>query len=60
MLALVRAEDQEAAMRRLRRAWWDWPELVAAIGERVEVLCGDVSQPNLGLDEAAYGQLVRR
>jgi long-chain acyl-CoA synthetase len=60
VLALVRADDQEAAVRRLRRAWWDWPGLAASIGERVQVLCGDVSQPQLGLDDSNYAQLVRQ
>ena len=57
LIALVRAEDQAAADRRLARAWWDWPELIAA---RVEALPGDVSLPRLGLDEAAYACLAGR
>jgi len=60
LIALVRAEDQEAAVHRLSRAWWDWPELASAIGERVEVLRGDVSLPRLGLTETAHDHLVRR
>jgi len=60
LIALVRAEDREAAPRRLARAWWDWPELAAAIGGRVEALAGDVALPHLGLEEGAYADLVRR
>ncbi|MBM3236443.1 AMP-binding protein [Candidatus Poribacteria bacterium] len=60
IVALVRTEDRKAAERRLFRSWWDWPELAGAIGERVEVLCGDVASPRLGLDEGDYDDLVRR
>jgi long-chain acyl-CoA synthetase len=60
IVALVRAEDREAAERRLSRAWWDWPELTSAIGGRVKVLSGDVALPYLGLDRAAYADLARR
>jgi long-chain acyl-CoA synthetase len=60
IVALVRAENEEGAVRRLSRIWWDWPELGRAIGDRVEVLCGDVSSPRLGLEEASYGTLVSR
>ncbi len=62
ILALVRAENHPLAAGRLERAWWDWPELRAALsqGGRVEVLCGDVSQPNLGLDEETYAETAGR
>lgn len=56
----MRAQDKEAATRKLLRAWWDWPELVKAIGNRVEVLKGDVSQAKLGLIEGDYKDLVQR
>jgi long-chain acyl-CoA synthetase len=60
LVALVRGESDEAAARRLARAWWDWPELGDAIGKRVEILRGDVAQPRLGLAPAAYDELARR
>jgi long-chain acyl-CoA synthetase len=62
ILVLVRAEDQASASHRLTRAWWDWPELAAALSEggRVEVLTGDVSQPHLGQDEETYDRLTSR
>ena len=60
LIAMVRAETPESALRRLSRAWWDWPELVEAIGTRVEVLCGDVAFPRLGLDAATYADLTTR
>ena len=59
IVALVRAEDEEAAARRLSRAWWDWPELAGSVGGRVQVQAGDVTQVRLRLAEAAYENLVR-
>jgi len=60
VLALVRAQDDSSATRRLTRAWWDLPGLASAVGGRVEVLRGDVSEPRLGLAEVAYASLVKR
>src|SRR5512135_123218 len=57
--ALIRADDSASAAQRLSRTWWDWPELAQAIGNRVQVLAGDVTQPCLGLDEGAYTGLVQ-
>ena len=58
VLALVRAVDAKEGARRLAREWWDWPELVSAIGTSVRVVCGDVCSPHLGLREADYVSLV--
>lgn len=58
VVALVRAADDEAARRRLARAWWDWPALCESIGGRVRVVCGDVAEPRLGLDALTYDGLV--
>jgi long-chain acyl-CoA synthetase len=60
IVALVRARDREIAERSLSRAWWDWADLVAAIGRQVEVIAGDVSAPRLGLDATIYAGLARR
>jgi long-chain acyl-CoA synthetase len=62
IIALVRAENQEAAALRLSRAWWDWPELASALRAKlkIEVLQGDVSLPQLGINDAAYASLVER
>lgn len=59
IIALVRAADREGARHRLSRAWWDWHELAEAIGTRVQVECGDVTAPCLGLEPAAYHALVQ-
>lgn len=60
LVALVRAANGTEATQRLRRAWWDWPETVGAIGSRVELLCGDVTAPYLGLDKTVYNKVVRQ
>jgi long-chain acyl-CoA synthetase len=60
IVAFVHADTREDALRALKRAWWDWPELVDAIGRRVEALAGDVVAPDLGLDPASYADLTRR
>jgi len=60
VVALVRAGSDEAAAWRLRRAWWDMPELVAAVGDRVEARAGDTGRPGLGLAPAAADDLARR
>jgi long-chain acyl-CoA synthetase len=58
LVALVRGEGAEAAARRLARGWSDWPEPSGAIGGRVQVLCGDVALPQLGLDDETYAGLI--
>jgi long-chain acyl-CoA synthetase len=59
IVALVREQNNEKAIQKLSRAWWDWPELANAIGDRVNVQRGDVSSPNLGLDKEEYNALVQ-
>ncbi len=58
VIALVRAANKETAVRRLSRAWWDWPELAQSIGGRVRVIIGNVSEPCLGMSDAEYNHLV--
>lgn len=60
IIALARAEGDEDARHRLSRAWWDWRELVDAIGTRVQVVRGDVRAPRLGLDAPTYDALVHQ
>jgi long-chain acyl-CoA synthetase len=58
VIALVRANNQEEAKRKLARNWWDWPELISSMDSRVEVVCGDVCLPHLGLSEAEHDFVV--
>lgn len=52
IFALVRGENEEKAECRLRSFWWEEPALYKAIGDRVRVVCGDITQENLGMSEA--------
>lgn len=58
ILALVKAEDRDHAARRIRRVWWDWPELIEALDGRVQIIRGDVTEPRLGLSDADYAEAV--
>jgi long-chain acyl-CoA synthetase len=58
LIVLVREKEDEDAAFRLNRAWWEWPELLSSIGNRIEVLCGDLSKPHFGLEEVLYEKLV--
>jgi long-chain acyl-CoA synthetase len=60
VLALVRANDTSSAQAKLAREWWDYPELIAALGTRIEAIAGDVCKPNLGLSQAEYGNLAHK
>jgi long-chain acyl-CoA synthetase len=60
ILALVRTSDQQDSQVKLSREWWDYPELIKAIGTRTHVINGDVCQPNLGLDRKEYTENAER
>ena len=60
ILALVRGKNTEDAKRRAARNWWDWPELISAMDSKIEIVCGDVCSPNLGLNEAAIRGVIER
>lgn len=63
LVALVRGRDAAAARRRLDAAFDSGdPALVRTYGKlaagRLEVLAGDMAEPRLGLDEAAWDRLA--
>ena len=60
LVALVQAASDDEARRVTRRTWYGRTQLTAAVGGRVEVVAGDVTQPLLGLDQQVYAALVRR
>jgi long-chain acyl-CoA synthetase len=60
IVVLVRAVDREGAVHRLGRAWGDSPDLIAALGARIEAVGGDVTEENLGLEESEHRDLVGR
>lgn len=59
IIVLVRGYDGDTALRRLKRAWWEFPELINAIDKRIYLLKGDISQKQLGLHDGEYENLVR-
>lgn len=59
LIVLVRAENDAAAATRLRRAWWDHPDLTASLGGRVRVLAGDITHPALGLAPEVHHELAQ-
>ncbi len=60
VLALVRAKDKVSAEAKLAREWWDYPELINALGTRIQALAGDVCQLGLGLEETEYRNVVEK
>ena len=54
ILALVRSSDIQNASAKLEREWWDFPELINALGTRILAIHGDVCQPKFGFDETKY------
>ncbi|MFP4546130.1 MAG: SDR family oxidoreductase, partial [Methanomassiliicoccales archaeon] len=54
---LIRAPHGEAE-RRLERAWWDWPEMVRPLGDRITLLPGDLTEPGMGLSLPDRERLV--
>lgn len=59
---LVRARNQQEGAERLWQAWQihfpDFPQFAELVRERVTLFTGDVTLPQLGLDEAIYGRLA--
>ena len=57
---LIRAQSQQDAELRLKRAWWETPELYSEIGNRIHVLNGDLTKPNFSLPEEQYRSLKQK
>jgi long-chain acyl-CoA synthetase len=55
IIVLVRGND---AYKRLSRAWWEYPDLRAGIGERIHVYNGDITKEQLDLSEEDYNKLI--
>jgi long-chain acyl-CoA synthetase len=60
ILALVRANDTKEAQAKLAREWWEYPELINALGTRIRAIQGNVCQPNLGLDKIEYRDIAEK
>jgi long-chain acyl-CoA synthetase len=60
VFALVRAKDNASAKAKLEREWWDYPELITDLGNRIHAVAGDVCQPTLGLSQEEYSVLAKK
>jgi long-chain acyl-CoA synthetase len=70
IFVIVRGENFEDALRRLSRAWWEWPDLTEEIDGlkefntnefrdyKINLINGDLSEENLGLEKYIYHFLV--
>lgn len=58
IIALVRESTEETAINKLKRAWWEFPELTSNMGDRINVYPGDITQEKLGLTIKDYNHLV--
>lgn len=59
LIVLVRGNNEESALHHLKRAWWEFPELNNAIGKRIHLLTGDITQKKLDLPNEDYQGLVK-
>jgi long-chain acyl-CoA synthetase len=59
IMALVRSRSREEGAIRLRKAWWDWPELTNEVGKRVEPVPGDLDAEHLGLGPSDLAAVMR-
>lgn len=60
IFALARGENKEKAMHRLRSFWWEEPDLYQALGDRVRVVCGDITQEDLGMTGEEADELASK
>lgn len=58
IMVLVRGKDKETALHRLKRAWWEFPELINAIDKRIYLLKGDITRDHLALQDDEYENLI--
>jgi long-chain acyl-CoA synthetase len=49
LIVPIRGEDRDQSTARIRRAWWDWPNLREQLESRIDIIPGDITQRNLGL-----------
>lgn len=57
LIVLVRGYDKETALHHLKRAWWEFPELIEALNRRIYFVRGDIQQRKLGLKNEEYDEL---
>ena len=57
IIAMVRAKNNENALLRLKRAWYDWDELSESLNDGVKVIAGDVTRTDLNMENEEYRDL---
>lgn len=60
VIVLVRAASEESSLHRLRRFWWQHPDLLKEIGCRICVEYGDLGKRNLGRTKAELEGIADR
>ncbi len=59
ILAMIRGKNDFDAKIRLKRAWWEYPDLIESLSDgKIEILNGNVTEKNLGLKDSQYNMLV--
>jgi len=58
ILVLVRGNDKGTALQYLKRAWWEFPDLIRAIDKRIYLVKGDITKKHLDLKNEEYEKLV--
>jgi long-chain acyl-CoA synthetase len=60
ILAMVRGKNDLDAKIRLKRAWWEYPDLIKSLNAgKIKILRGDVTAKNLGLEDLHYNHLIQ-
>jgi long-chain acyl-CoA synthetase len=59
IIALIRGKNKEDAVNKLYRAWWEFPELLEEIYNRIQVVTGNITQNNIGMEKEEYENLSR-
>jgi Putative dehydrogenase domain of multifunctional non-ribosomal peptide synthetases and related enzymes len=59
ILVLVRGTDEVTATQHLKRAWWEFPELIDAIGKQIHLIKGNIVKKELALEKEEYLNLVQ-
>jgi thioester reductase-like protein len=59
LILLLRAGSDSELASRLTELWRFWAQGHEPSGNRVEAVRGDITQPNLGMEQAAYDRIVR-
>ena len=60
ILAMVRGKNNQDAKIRLKRAWWEYPDLINSLNdEKIEIFRGDITAKNLDLEDFQYDHLVQ-